>query len=102
MIKAILSGLLSMLTSIVNIFLLPINVLFENLFPDMTNSISVFNQFVNNYLGGSLSYFFSIFPPIFRNTLIIWLAFVVGYYTIHFTYTSAIKVWTIIQKIKFW
>ena len=91
-----------MITSVVNIFLIPINALFENVFPDMTNAISQFNTFVNTYVGGTLSYFFSILPPIFRSMLTIWFTFVIAYYTIHFTYITVIKVWAIIQKVKFW
>lgn len=102
MIKAIINGLLGVITSIVDVFLTPINLLIENLFPDFTNLVNVFNQFVNTYIGGSLSYFFSIFPPIFRSILIIWFTFVIGYYSIYYSYTAIIKVFNIIQKIKFW
>ena len=64
MVKALLNGFLKMLISVVNLFLTPINLLFENLFPNMTNAITQFNTFVNTYVGGTLSYFFSILPPI--------------------------------------
>lgn len=102
MIKALLNGILNMITSLLDIFLTPVNLLFENLFPDMTSAISTFNNFVTRYVGGSLSYFFSIFPPIFRGVLVTWLTFVVAYYTIHYTYLGIIKLFAIIQKIKFW
>lgn len=97
-----MNGILNMITSVVNIFLLPINAIFANLFPNMTNAISNFNTFVNTYVSGTLSYFFSILPPIFRSMLTVWFSFVIGYYTVHFTYITVIKVWTIIQKVKFW
>ena len=102
MIKAIINGLLSIITSLVDVFLTPINLLIENLFPDFSNIVNTFNQFVSNYVGGSLSYFFSILPSTFKSILIIWFTFVVGYYSIYYTYTSIIKVFNIIQKIKFW
>lgn len=102
MIKAILNGILKVISKILNVFLLPINALFENLFPDMTSAIETFNEFVNTYLGNNLSYFFSIFPPIFRSILLLWFTFLVGYYSIKFTYLGAIKIWSIIQKLKFW
>lgn len=102
MIKAIINGLLKIIMSILNVFLLPINALFENLFPDMTNAIGTFNTFINTYVGGTLSYFFSILPPIFRGLLVIWFTFLISYYTIHFTYRGLIQIWGIIQKIKFW
>lgn len=102
MIKALLNGLLSIITSLLNIFLLPINALIENIFPDMASAISTFNTFVNTYVGGTLSYFFSMFPPIFRSLLALWFTFVISYYGIYYTYTGIIKIWSIIQKIKFW
>lgn len=102
MIKSILNGILKVITSLLNIFLLPINTLFENVFPDMSSAINTFNNFVQTYVGGSLSYFFSILPPTFRGLLIIWLTFLVSYYSIYYTYLAIVKLWTIIQKIKFW
>lgn len=102
MIKALLNGLLSIITSLLNIFLLPINALIENVFPDMANSISTFNSFINTYVGGTLSYFFSILPPTFRGLLVLWFTFVISYYSVYYTYTGIIKIWSIIQKIKFW
>ena len=102
MIKALLNGLLSIITSLLNIFLLPINALIENIFPDMASAISTFNTFVNTYVGGTLSYFFSILPPTFRGLLALWFTFVISYYGIYYTYTGIIKIWSIIQKIKFW
>lgn len=102
MINALLKGILSMITSLLNIFLLPINTLIENIFPDMTSAIQTFTNFINQYLGGSLAYFFSILPPIFRGLLVIWFTFVISYYSIYYTYLAIIKIWSIIQKIKFW
>lgn len=102
MIKAILNGILKVITSLVGFLLTPINALFTNLFPNMSNAISSFNSFVNTYVGGALSYFFSLFPPIFRSLLVIWFTFVIAYYGIFYTYKAIIKIFEIIQKIKFW
>lgn len=102
MIKAIINGLLNVIMSILNVFLYPINALFENLFPDMTNAIGTFNTFVNDYVGGTLSYFFSILPPIFRSLLVLWITFLISYFTIYYTYQGMVKIWGIIQKVKFW
>lgn len=102
MIKALLNGILKMIINLVDIFLLPINALFANLFPDMSTAIGNFNTFIDTYIGGSLGYFFSLFPPIFRSILVIWLTFLIAYYTFHYGYVAVIKIWNIIQKIKFW
>lgn len=102
LIKALLNGILNVITSLLNIFLLPINALIENIFPDMSSAISTFNNFINNYVGGTLSYFFSILPPIFRGLLVLWYTFVIAYYSVYYSYLAIIKIWSIIQKIKFW
>ena len=102
MIKAILNGLLSSLTGVVTFLLTPINALFENLFPDMATAIGTFNNFVDTYLGSNLAYFFSMFPPIFKSLLVLFFTFCIAYYTVYFTYISLIKIFTIIQKVKFW
>ena len=60
MIKALLNGILNVITYLLNIVLYPINILFANLFPDMTSSINTFNTFVSRYLSTNLTYFFHI------------------------------------------
>lgn len=102
MIKALINGLLKLLLMILNIVLLPINALIENVFPDMANAIQTFTDFLNNILGNNMVFFFHLLPPIFRSLLVIWFTFVISYYTIYYTYLAILKIWTIIQKIKFW
>lgn len=102
MIKAILNGIIGLAKKLITIVLTPLNLLIANLFPNMASAISTFNTFVNTYIGGTLSYFFSLFPPIFRSLLIIWFTFVIGYYGFIYTYKGIIKIYQIIQKIKIW
>lgn len=102
MIKGILKGILKMILRILNIVLIPINTLIENIFPSMADAITTFTNFVNNILGNNLTYFFHLLPPIFRNLLVIWFTFVIAYYSIYYTYKGILKIWEIIQKIKFW
>lgn len=102
MIKGILNGILKMILAILNIVLLPINALIENIFPNMASAITNFTNFLNNVIGNNLVYFFHILPPIFRSTLVIWFTFVIAYYGIYYTYLGILKIWAIIQKIKFW
>lgn len=102
MIKAIINGLLKLLIMVLNIVLLPINTLIENVFPSMSSAIQTFNNFINNVLGTNMVYFFQLLPPIFRSLLVTWFTFVIAYYTIYYTYLAILKIWAIIQKIKFW
>lgn len=102
MIKAIINGLLNLLSSVISLVLTPINLLIENLFPSMSNAISTFNTFVTRYVGGTLAYFFSLLPPIFRGLLVTWFTFVIAYYGVIYTYLGIKKLWEVIQRIKFW
>lgn len=102
MIKALLNGLLSALTGVVSFLLTPLNSLVSNLFPNMASAIATFNSFVSNYLGSNLSYFFSMFPPIFKSLLVLFLTFCGAYYTVYFTYIAIVKIFNVIQRVKFW
>ena len=102
MINAILKGFLSFLSKIASIILSPIDSLISNLFPDMAVALNSFNTMLNSYVGNSLTWFFSLIPPITRSLLLIALTFLIGYYSFIWTYSLLIKVWSIIQKIKVW
>lgn len=102
MINGILKGILKAITKLLSLFLLPVNALINQLFPNMTTAISHFNTFVSTYIGSTLSFFFSILPPIFRSIIFIWLTFLISYYTIYYTYLAVVKIFDLIQKIKFW
>lgn len=102
MIKALLNGILGLAKKLIAIVLTPINLLITNLFPNMASAITTFNNFVNQYIGGSLSYFFSLLPPIFKTLLVLWFTFVITYYGFIYTYKGIIKIYQVIQKIKVW
>lgn len=102
MIKALLNGIMKIVTSALDIVLLPVNSLIQNIFPDMSNAIGNFNNFVSTYIGGTLGYFFSILPPITRGIIILWFTFLITYYGIVWSYSLITKIWNVIQKIKFW
>lgn len=102
MIKAIINGIMSLVTNIIDIVLLPINSLISGIFPDFSSAISTFNNFVTNYVGGTISYFSSLIPPITRNIIAIWLSFLIVYYGVAWSYSLIVKIYNVIQKIKFW
>ena len=102
MIKALLNGIMKIVTSALDIVLLPVNALIKNIFPDMSNAINTFTTFVNTYIGGTLGYFFSILPPISRSIIILWFTFLITYYGVVWSYSLIVKIWNVIQKIKFW
>lgn len=102
MIQALLDGILNALAGLVTFILTPLNLLFSGLFPNMSQGISVFTTFVNNYINNGINYFVYMLPPIFKTILITWFQFVVLYYAVYYTYIGFLKIFNIIQKVKFW
>lgn len=102
MIKALLNGIMKIVTSVLDIVLLPVNSLIQNIFPDFSSYIGTFTAFVDRYIGGMLGYFISIIPPISRGIIIMWFTFLITYYGVVWSYSLIVKIWNVIQKIKFW
>lgn len=102
MAKALFNVLFGVIKTILNIGLSPINLLVVNLFPDFSSIISNFNSFVSTYVGSMIGYFSNLLPPITKNIIIIYLTFLISYYTISYTAHAIIKIFKIIQRIKFW
>ena len=86
MAKALMNVIMKLVTTIVDIILLPVNALIGSIFPDFSTSINNFNSFVSTYVGGTIGYFSSILPPITREVIGIWLLFLVTYYSVSWSY----------------
>lgn len=102
MINAIINGILNVINTLISVILAPIDLLFSNFFPDLTTYINIFNNFVNQYIGGGIGYFCSMLPTNFVNLLSIFLLSVASYYTIRFTYNGVLRIWRVIKTLKFW
>lgn len=101
MIKALLNGLLNMITSLISLFLSPVNALLNGLFPNFGVVITAFNNIVS-YISSYIAYFMYLIPPTTKTILTIFLTLYVGYMGIRLTYVGITKIFGIIQRIKFW
>lgn len=102
MAKAIFSVLLKFIKSVADIILAPINLLVVNLLPDLSSLISTFNSAVNQVVGTNLAFFAHLLPPITKNLILIYLGFLITYYTITLSAHAILKVINIIKAIKIW
>lgn len=102
MFKALFNVLFGVITGIVNIVLTPINALVSTLLPDVSDMVGTFNIVLDNYIGDGVTYFFSILPPNCRAFIIVYLTFMISYYTISISVHGFIKVYAIIKNIKIW
>lgn len=102
MAKAIFNVFFKIIQAFLNIVLLPVNALIVNLFPDFSSMISSFNNGVSTYIGSGLGFFSSLLPPTTRTLILLYLTFLVSYYTITYSVHAIIKIFDIIKRIKFW
>lgn len=102
MAQAIFNVFFTVIQTALNTILFPINALAETLLPDFSNMITTFDMLVNVYVGNTLSYFSSMLPPTTRSLLLIYLSFLITFYTVSFTTHGFIKIFTIIKRVKFW
>lgn len=102
MFKALFNVLFSVITAIVNIVLVPINALVSNLLPDFSEMVASFYHVLNNIIGTGFTYFFSILPPNCRSFIIVYLTFMISFYTVSISAHAMLKVYTIIKNMKVW
>lgn len=104
MAQAILSALLNFIIAIVNVVLTPINLLIANLFPDFSTMLTNFNDAILILGGNAMKFITTIirFFPIFSNCIVIYLTFLITYYTISISAHAILKIWKVIKAIKIW
>ena len=102
MAKALMNVIMKLVTSVINIVLLPVNALIEPLFPQsLQTSISNFSTLLSR-IGSTIAWFTNLLPPTFKSLLLLALSVTITYYTIAWSYTLIVKIYNVIQKIKFW
>lgn len=102
MFKALFNVLFSVITGLVNIVLAPINLLAATLLPDFTEMIATWYHVLNNIIGNGFTYFFSILPPHCRGVIVLYLTFLISFYTVSISAHAILKVYTIIKNMKIW
>ena len=101
MVADILNGFLQLIVSLVNLVLTPVNALVSNIFPDFTNLINVFNQ-GHAFFARTGAWIGTLIPPNTKTAILIYLTFLVTYYTIVLSVHTFTKVYVLIQRVKFW
>lgn len=102
MAKVLFKVFFTIITTIVNIILLPLDSMMSGLFPDLTATINNFNVLVSQYIGGSFGWFAHFLPPTVKQLVLIYLTFLIAFYSFYWGYLALTKVWKLIKKIKFW
>ena len=79
-----------------------VNLLVANLLPNFASLLTALNNSITTFIGGGVTWFFSILPPITKQAVIIYLTFLVSYYTISITLHAILKIIHIIKRVKIW
>lgn len=101
LISAFFNFLLTIIMTIVQLICLPLNALFENVFPDLTSHLSTIQNGLNLAFGG-VSWAISIIPPIVSSTLLFIFTIELSLLGIMRSTHLTSRVWKILQKLKFW
>lgn len=101
MINLIIQTLFALITWLVNIILTPINLLFDGLFPDLPEFGPMFSALLSKFIP-YIHYLISYIPPTLYFVMRAYVSFIVDFYLIYWSYLAITKLWTILQKIKFW
>lgn len=102
LIKAFFNAIYKLAVDTVNILFYPITAFVNTLFPDLSTYINSITTFINTNVTPLIAYFGNMLPPITKTIVLLWLGFLVIYYTAVWTYTLSVKIFNVIRKIKFW
>lgn len=94
--------LLDYLVKVANIYLIPVNALLTDVFPDFSAQISHFTSLITSYFGSGLSFFFHLLPPNTRTLVLLYITILIICYTVTFAIHIILKVIEILKQIKIW
>ena len=101
MFKLLFNGLTSILANILSVIMWLPNQAVSAALPDLTEKITYITNNLSSVFSG-LTWAISILPPVVVTTLLFILSLEVAKHTIFTSTHALIKVWNLIQKIKFW
>lgn len=101
MIQAIFKFLLNLLATVIQLIVWPINQLFINFLPNVSDKITQVNNGITNLFSG-MGWALGLLPPGILPVLIFIITIEIAKHTIWANSHMIIKVWNVLQKIKFW
>lgn len=101
MFKALFKIIIGLLSTLVQVVVLPINLVMTSTMPDLSEKIQLVASNIPNYFDG-LDYALSWLPSVLVGILIFIIAIEITKYTIYMSVHGIIKVWNLFQKLKFW
>lgn len=101
LISTFFNFLLSIIMTIVQLICLPLNALFEGVFPDFSEKLTLIDNALESAYSG-LSWAISLIPPLSKDVLLFIFTIELSMLAIMRSTHMTSKVWNILQKLKFW
>lgn len=101
LISTFFNFLLSIIMTIVQLICLPLNALFNGVFPDFSDKLTLIDNALSTAYSG-LSWSISLLPPLTKETLLFIFTIELSMLSIMKSSHLTSKVWGILQKLKFW
>lgn len=101
MFKALFKIIIDLLATLIQIVVWPVNIVISNTLPDLSDKILSVTNTLNSVFD-SITWGLGILPNILVETLLFILLVEIAKHTIYVSTHTLIKVWNILQKIKFW
>lgn len=101
MFTGLIDVILNILSTVVQLVVLPINLLIVNTLPVLTIKINEVITALNSVFD-SITWAIGVVPSPIIVTLLFILSVEIAKYTIYISTHALVKLWIIIQKVKFW
>lgn len=101
MAKAILNVLINCLATLIQIPLIPINLAISSALPDLSDKILEVTSLLSDIFD-SMAWALGILPPTIVTVLLFVVTCEIAKHTIFISTHTLVKVWNLMQKIKFW
>lgn len=101
LISSLFNFILTIIMSVIQLICLPLNLLFENVFPDFSKYIDIIESGLSTAFS-ALSWAVSLIPPLTREIILLMITIEISLLAIFKSTHATAKVWKILQKLKFW
>lgn len=101
MFRALFNIIINLLATIIQIIVWPVNTLITSTLPDISGKITSVTSTLNSVFN-SITWAVGLLPSIVVETLLFILTIEIAKHTIYISTHTLVKVWNVLQKIKFW
>lgn len=101
MFKALFKLIFNLLATIIQVVCLPLNLVVTNALPDLTTKINQVTNTINDIFS-TLTWALGLIPDVLVETLLFIVTVEIAKHTIFVSTHTLTKIWTVIQKLKFW